>query len=209
LYHLHKKIKTYVTPENFNEFFDHDIRNTALIKSISGDNADFIKGVRGVKDKTLLNHFPELAKRKLSLGEILVKAEALQEGRINNKKKPLVALNNMLKGVSSNKEGEEILLGGELYERNWRLVNLQKPMLTDDAVEDLQQLIDTPLDKETRNLKDIHVKIKRDGIDKLASGVKHIDYLLPFKKLMERELKNTITLWKINNKSNNTHLNLS
>ena len=189
LYHLHKTIKNYITPENFNQFFKHDVRNTALIKSISGDNADFIKGVRGVKDDTLLKHFPELSERKVTLGEILVKAEALQEGRIINKKKPLVALDHLLRGVSSNKLGEEILLGNELYKRNWELVNLQNPMLTDDAIEKLHKLIDTPLEKETRKIKDIHAKIKRDGIDELVGDVRRIDYLLPFKKLMERELK--------------------
>jgi 5'-3' exonuclease len=175
--------KSYVTEDNYMSFFKHHPKNCVLVKVISGDNSDTIYGVKGVKETTLLKHFPEIATRPVMLDEILTKAKLLQDGRINNKQKPLKALDNIINGNTDGSQGDR------LYEINELLVNLDNPMMTENSVKSINNLIDLPLNPEDRGIKNAYKKIKRDGIDKVLGEQKFTNYLMPFKKLMEREKK--------------------
>lgn len=177
-------LKVYVDKNNYSSYFKHHSDNSVLIKTMVGDNSDTIKGVKGVKEKTLLTHFPELKERRVELNEIIDKAKVLQEQRINNKLKPLKAFTNIVEGITDGVQGDK------LYEINARLVDLGSPMMTQDGIEMLEQLIDSPLDPEHRSIKNAYIKMKRDGLDILIGEYRYTDYLIPFKKLMERELKN-------------------
>jgi 5'-3' exonuclease len=53
-------LKNYVDKSNYFLYFSHHPENAALIKIIIGDNSDTIKGVKGVKETTLLSLFPEI-----------------------------------------------------------------------------------------------------------------------------------------------------
>jgi DNA polymerase-1 len=68
-------LKEYVVLGNYSLYFKHHHENVALIKTIAGDNSDDIKGVKGVKEPTLLKHFPFLAERKSDLLEVLSRSE--------------------------------------------------------------------------------------------------------------------------------------
>jgi 5'-3' exonuclease len=180
IYLCNKKI--YVTLSNYDDVFGHHQENSLLIKVISGDSSDDIKGVKGVKERTLLKHFPELRTQKLTLNEIIKKAELIQEGRAQEKKKPLKALDNIINGVTDGVQGER------LYDINQCLVDLSVPLLTDDAKEEINNLMDSYLSDDDRGIKNAYTLMKRDEIDRLVKNYS-IDYLLPFKKLIERERK--------------------
>jgi 5'-3' exonuclease len=60
VYFCDPKIKDYVDIENYSKYFPHHRNNSLLIKTITGDGSDSIKGIKGVKEKTLLNIFPEI-----------------------------------------------------------------------------------------------------------------------------------------------------
>ena len=174
--------KVYVDKSNFHMYFRHHQSNTVLMKTIAGDTSDDIMGVKGVKETTLLNHFPELMERKLTLGEIIEKGKRLQEDRLKEKKKPLKALTNIIEGITDGVQGKK------LYEINHNLVDLSKPLITQDAEKAIKELMDGSLDAEGRGIKNAMLLMKRDGIDKLIDA--HIDdYFMPFKKLIERERK--------------------
>lgn len=184
--------KTYVTHYNYHQYFNHHISNLVTIKTICGDPSDSIRGVKGVKEKTLLNHFPQLATRQVTLGEILDNAQNIQDERRLNKKKPLIALNNLIEGITTDKEGKSnIIMGMNLYKRNKSLIDLSTPMLTIDAIEKINNLIECDIDPEGRGIKEAYVKMKRDGID-IKVGEISIEYLLPFKRLIDREKKRII-----------------
>tara|TARA_R110000868_G_scaffold176916_2_gene414912 strand:+ start:13162 stop:14229 length:1068 start_codon:yes stop_codon:yes gene_type:complete len=176
--------KEYVTVKNYNDYFEHQHENVALIKQIGGDNSDSIVGIKGVKEPTLLKYFPILKERKCTLKEILEEAQRIQDERATNKKKPLKALTNILESITDGVQGKAI------YEVNDQLVNLTKPMLTRSGIEDFYAMLEEPL-SDDRDIKNVYKMMERDGVDQLLSEYYMTDYFLPFKKLIDREKRMT------------------
>jgi 5'-3' exonuclease len=185
IYFCDKQIRDYVTLDNYNTFFKHHQSNSKLIKVIGGDDSDCIKGIAGVKEKTLLNHFPELMKREVSLEEIIQSAKEQQETRIKEKKKPLKALTNIIESITDGVQGKDI------YKINEIIINLSVPLI-DEANQLLLEYNKGPMgDFEERGIKNVYAFMKRDGLAKEIESFS-TNYLLPFKQLIEREKKQTI-----------------
>lgn len=178
-------LKKYIDKNNFKNQFKFHYENVAIIKVLTGDGSDSIKGVKGLGDKTLLKLFPELTERKVTLEEILKKTNELRQVRIEEKKKPLKVLENIANGVTDGIQGDK------LYEINKRLVDLSIPLLTKDAVQEMSVLMNTPL-SDDRSIKNAYRMLNEHGIDKMLGEHRYNDYFLPFKKLMEREKKNNL-----------------
>lgn len=189
--------KSYVTHYNFNQYaadgdkkvniFNFHRDNVVLVKTICGDSSDSIRGVKGMGEKTLLNNFPEMAKRAVSLQEILEWAQSIQDERLSTKKKPIKVLTNLLEGITTDREGKvEIIMGMDLYKRNQALVDLSLPMMTQESIELFNEVKYHTLDPENRGIKEAYKKMKDFGLD-VKVGSTGIEYLLPFKKLIERE----------------------
>jgi len=182
IYFLH--LKEYVGKDNFSSYFCYNQENSVLVKTMLGDKSDSIKGIKGLGEKTLLTHFPQIGERHVSLTEVLEEAKILQENRIKEKKPPLKVLDNIVNKVTEGVQGTKV------YEINERLVDLKKPMMTEDGIRELEQLIDGTLDSSGRDLKNVLIYMKRDGLDKTIGEHRYPDYLIPFKKLIEREKLN-------------------
>lgn len=176
--------KNYVGKDNYSLYFSHNIENSMLIKSMIGDTADSIKGIKGLGETTLLTHFPELTKRKVTLNEIIEQASKQQEERIAQKQKPLKVLQNIIDAVTDGVQGKKI------YQINERLVNLSKPMMTTDGIRALELLKNGSLLPENREFKKVFEMMKSHGIDKEIGEHRYPEYLVPFKKLIDREEKN-------------------
>jgi DNA polymerase-1 len=174
-------LKKYVDNVNFSSYFCYHYENAALIKTMTGDSSDSIKGIKGLGETTLISLFPELTQRKVSLTEILENAKKQQEQRLVDKKKPLKVLDNIINAVTEGVQGEKV------YEINEKLVNLRKPMMTEDGIRNLEELIDGTLDSSGRDLKNVLIYMKRDGIDKTIGEYRYPEYLIPFKNLIARE----------------------
>lgn len=172
--------RLYLTTDNYKEHFNHHLRNLALLKVIAGDNSDSIKGIKGVKETTLLKHFPFIAERETSLEEILEETAKIQEFRLAEKKKPLAALTNLL---TSNTDG---IQGQNIYEINRKLVDLSEPLVTETAMEHLSDVINTPLSTD-REITEVYKMLERDGVQDMIQEYYMTDYFLPFKKLIDRE----------------------
>jgi len=182
IYFCDRKIRDYVTLENFNKYFNYHPKNLKLIKVIGGDNSDSIKGIEGVKETTLLKFFPELKERELSVKEIIQLAKKHQAQRIKDKKKPLKALTNI---IESNTQGVQ---GKNIYKINESIIDLSDPLI-DKKNKDLVEYNRNPMgDIEDRGIKNVYRYMKRDGVDKQIESFS-TNYLLPFKKLIERERK--------------------
>jgi len=154
--------KEYITKLNYGKYFKHHPSNVSLIKTIAGDTSDSITGIKGVKEQTLLTHFPFITDRETTIDEIIEEAKKIQENRITNKKPPLKAIDNIINSVTDGKQGKDI------FKINDELVNLKKPKITQEAITELYNLIDLPLSKD-RDIKNVYNKIKRDGVDNLIS----------------------------------------
>lgn len=133
---LFPNISQPVTKFNYIMHFDHHYSNALTLKIICGDTADNIKGIDGMGEGILLKYFPELKFKHLSVREICIKANQINQERIDNKKKPLKVLDNLLNGVKKLKT-------------NYQLVNLREPILNTKALEALEEL-ETPLSPEKR-----------------------------------------------------------
>lgn len=176
-------LKSYVTHYNFQSYFKHHKDNSVLMKIICGDNSDSIKGIKRVGEASLIKHFPEITKQKVELTELINKAKILQNERITNKEKPLQLFTNIIDSITDGIQGQNI------YEINQRLVDLSIPLLTEQALENVNNLIDSPL-SDDRSIKSVYKMLKDDGIDKMMGEIRYSEYLLPFKKLIEREKTN-------------------
>jgi DNA polymerase-1 len=174
--------KVYVNEENHNQFFKYHKSNTVLVKMISGDSSDSIKGVKGVGEPTLIKFFPDIATKKVELSEVINKCKELQDERLIEKKKPLKSLNNIINGITDGVQGDR------LYDVNRCLIDLSAPLLTEDGKVSIDKLMSEEFCQENRSIKNAYLLMKRDGIDKLIKNYS-IEYLIPFKKLIEREKK--------------------
>jgi len=179
-------LKTYVDKNTFKYYFDYHYTNVVVIKMLCGDNSDSIKGIKRVGVDTLLTHFPQLKERKVTLDEIIEQAKQIQKDRIENKKKPLKALENIINRTTDGIQGNEI------YEINKRLIDLSNPLLTEESKINFNELITSRLSEDDRSIKNAYKMLKQDGIDKVIGQTRYKEYLLPFKKLMEREKNNNI-----------------
>jgi DNA polymerase-1 len=174
-------LKKYVGCDDFSSYFCYHYENAALIKTMTGDVSDSIKGIKGLGEKTLISLFPILSERKVTLDEIINLAKEKQDERIRNKLKPLKALDNIVNSVTDGVQGKKI------YEINDKLVNLANPMMTLDGIQELNMLIEGTLEDSGRDLKNVLTFLKRDGLDKTIGEQRYPEYLIPFKKLIERE----------------------
>lgn len=173
-------LKKFVTIENYQEFFKHHHTNSKLIKIIGGDQSDDIKGIKGVKETTLLQLFPDLTKRRMDLDEIIKSAKVQQYYRIDSKMKPLKTLTNI---IEVNTDG---IQGKDMYRINELLVDLSVP-LVDKANLKLLKALRRPIgDIDNRGIKNVFTYMKRDGIDEFIYNFS-TEFLLPFKELIERE----------------------
>jgi DNA polymerase-1 len=106
--------KKMYTPERVVEDYEFHPNNFLLYRMVTGDNSDGIPGVDGIKEKTLLKFFPELAhddKRDL---DFLFESAQRQAAE---KKKPPVAL-------------QSFLASKDLLERNYQLMRLDEVQMS-------------------------------------------------------------------------------
>lgn len=174
-------LKDYVDTTNYSKYFCHHQENSVLLKTMIGDTSDSIKGIKGLGETKLISLFPVLKNRKVTLKEIIDSAKEQQTERLGKKLKPLKVLDNIIHGITDGVQGNKI------YEINEKLVNLQKPMLTEDGLKELEQLIDGTLNFGGRELKNVLMMMEEDGLDDAIGPHRYPDYLLPFKKLIDRE----------------------
>jgi 5'-3' exonuclease len=168
---------------NYGWFFEHNYQNAGIIKIIEGCSSDNIKGIDGVTENTLLTYFPQLKERKVSLEEILEESKLIQE---NRKGKPLKVINNILNGVSKGTHR------GPFYEINQKIIDLNNPLLPEEARESIKSLVDLPLDPEGREYKNVLKMMIEDGVIYALPGGEngYISFMEPFIKLIKKEKNN-------------------
>ena len=173
-----------VTRTNYMMYFNHHYSNALTIKIIEGDVADNVQGVGGLKEKTLLKHFPELKFKPLTVREICIKADEINKQRIAEKKKPLKALETLLNSVKRLK-------------LNYSLVNLRQPMLNEQADDELIQL-DYPLSPEGRGSHNLLKMMREDDFLTVYGGT-FVNYVEPFYTVIMHE-KQLLTEYKKNSR---------
>tara|TARA_R110001599_G_scaffold23120_8_gene85135 strand:+ start:4989 stop:6017 length:1029 start_codon:yes stop_codon:yes gene_type:complete len=164
---------------NYQWFFEHHYTNAGLIKIIEGCGSDYIKGVDGVSENTLLKHFPQLKERKVSLDEIIESSKKINEER----DKPLKVIQNIIEGKTRGNHR------GPLYEVNKKIIDLNQPLLTEEASENVINLIDLPIDPLGRDPKNVLKMMIEDGVMYVLPGGEngYLNFMEPFVKLLKKE----------------------
>ncbi len=162
---LFPNISVPVTKDNYMMHFNHHYSNALVMKIICGDTADNIKGIEGMGEKTLLEHFPELKYKHFTVREICKRADEINKERVLNKKKPLKALENLLNNI-------------ERLKTNFQLVNLRDPMLTKDAIEALKDM-DAAIDVYKYGSKNLLPMMNEDQFMSVYGGT-YANYIEPF-----------------------------
>jgi len=161
-----------ITKYNFFHKFGYHYSNALPIKVICGDVSDNIHGIDGIKENTLIKHFPDLCFREMSVKEICQEAKKLNESRVDNKKKPYKAFENLLNNI-------------DRLKINYRLINLKEPFLNDRACEELEQL-KMPLSPTGRGSKQLYKMMIEDEFLVIYGGT-FVNFVEPFYTVIMHE----------------------
>lgn len=175
--------KVFINTKNSVEQLGYLHENVLINKMICGDASDNIKGVKGVGETTLLKNFPELKKRKVTLEEVLDKAQKINRDRALEKKKPLKWVENIVNGTTDGAQGSN------LYEINRKIIDLRHPLINKEAEELMIQLMYEPMDEEDRNFDNLYKIITDAGIDELTDSNKFANFFAEFATFVEETKK--------------------
>ena len=164
------------------QFHEFPHQNIKTYKILSGDKSDNIDGIYYLGEKTLVKLFPELLDRTVTITDILTKAETLLKEDKDNK-----ALQNLLSGKT--KTG---VYGEEFFIINEKIVDLSKPLITDEAKELVGLYYRESLDPDGRGYKNLLKMMMQDGFFKfLPKGDDAwVNFVRPFMKLTRKEKRN-------------------
>lgn len=179
VYVIQKKV--YVTPDNHIRLLGYTHENVLLKKIFCGDSSDAIKGIKGLGETTFFNLFPKAVTDKMSVDEILEETKRLIDERKASKKKPTKVMENIIGRVTDGCHGKDI------YEVNAKIIDLSKPMLTDDA-RDLMGIVSyAPIDPEGREIKNVYDIIVENQMTELMPNDKFTSFFAPFNYLIDTE----------------------
>jgi 5'-3' exonuclease len=173
-----------ITKANYSLNFGHHYTNSLIMKVITGDKADNIKGIPGVGEDTLVKHFPDMQYKKFTVREICREADRINKERIANKQKPLKVFESLLANV------DRLIM-------NYKLVNLREPFLNEQAREELEQL-KMPLNPTDRGSKNLIKMMTEDEFLTIYTGT-FPNYVEPFYVVIENE-KQLLNEYYKNNK---------
>jgi len=163
----------------------HDIEvphsNVRTCKILMGDKSDNIDGIYYLGEKTLIKLFPEVLDKTISVTDILTKAEELLKEDKDN-----TVLKNLLTGKT--KTG---IYGNEFFEINEKIVDLSKPLITDEGKQIVELYYSETLDPDGRGHRNVIRMMMEDGFFKfLPKGDNNwVNFLTPFLKLTRKEKK--------------------
>ena len=170
--------KRFITRENAVEEIGVLPENIVLEKMICGDVSDNIKGVKGVGNETLIKLFPQLKTEKLNLKAIIERSKELLEERKQAKKKPLKSLENIINGITDGSQGDR------LYEINEKIIDLSQPLLTQEAIDTMNEESYAPIDTSDRSIKNVYEIVKENKINEILDEDKFGNMLSPYGRII-------------------------
>ena len=131
-----------------------------------------------------MTHYPKITKEKCTLEDFIDNCKTLLEERKENKKKPLKCLENAVNGITDGCQGDK------LYEINRKIIDLSEPLLTEEAVEELDEIYDAPLDPEGRGVKNVYGIITKHGMSRLQDSTTFGNLFGMYERIRKKEIEN-------------------
>jgi 5'-3' exonuclease len=162
-----------LTIKNFKEKNDYIIDNELLIRCFEGNKSDGIDGVNGINKKTILKFFPEVSNVKHTYQNLSDRSTKL----IEDEKK-------------TQKVYKKIIDARNILYRNVVLMNLKKPFLNEESLNEISDISSLSLDKD-RNIDGIIDLFNKSGYTKhLGDHEINIDsFFSSFHRLKNKELE--------------------
>lgn len=176
-------LKKYLSKDNFKKYRDIPVENVLIKKIFCGDTSDNIGNIDGLSEKKLFDLMPEIKDRPITIEEVKERAKLLNEERVKEKKKPLKVYENIINGVSRKK------YNGDFYEINDKIINLKKPLLTDEAKEELDEMRYAPQDPTDRSMQNLYKLVEEDDILELLDHDKFANFFSSFKPFIDNEIR--------------------
>lgn len=177
------KLKKFITPKNDIQELGIPSYNIMLKKQICGDSSDNIYGIKGVGETNLCKLFPIIMEKKITINEIIEESKRINNERIKNKKKPLKSLSNIIDKVTDGSQGKDI------YEINQRLIDLSEPLLTQEAKDEINNIMYNSLNPDNRNIKNVYKIIQDNEMTDLLSENNFSNFFSSFNPIMDVEKK--------------------
>ena len=175
------RMKDFVTKDNSVEKIGITHENVVLEKVLCGDVSDNIKGVKGIGEQTLIKLFPQIKKEKMDLKAVIARSKELLEERKEAKKKPLKSLENIVNGITDGCQGDK------LYEINQKIIDLSEPLMTDEAVKELSDVLYAPIDTSDRDMKNVYMIINENEMSQLSDENKFSEVFSPYSRIIMME----------------------
>lgn len=175
--------KKYITNKDFKQKYGYPCENIMIKKVFTGDVSDNIGNIRLLSENGFFEMMPEAKDKPVSINDVRERAKFLIEERTKSKKKPLKVHENVVNGVS-NKEYD-----GDFYEINEKIINLKKPLLSEEAKDEIDNTMYMAQDIEGRSFENLFKLINEIGISDLMGDTKFATFFNPFKQLVEKEKK--------------------
>jgi 5'-3' exonuclease len=174
--------KTSLYLNNFNEVRGIPIENYLLKKVLLGDTSDCIYGIDGLGETRLFSLFPEIRERPLTVEYIVERAGEMNRQREMEKKKPLKVLTNITERIVRGEKKEDV------FDINRKIMDLNSPMLTEEAVRDMDSLMHSPMDMSGRSFENVAKIVDKYHIPSMT-GSRFEYFFREFKKLRYIEEK--------------------
>ena len=176
-------LKKFITIENYKEIEGFHYENVVIKKIICGDSSDNIKGIKGVGEDTLFKLIPEIKDRKITLDDVIQKAKENIVERENKKKKPLKYTLNIINKVTDGIQGENI------YEINNKIINLSSPMLTEEAIHEMDEIRYNVIDPYNRSFENLLKMVFENGLSDFYESDKFANFFSAFARIIDKEKK--------------------
>jgi 5'-3' exonuclease len=163
---------TYLNRDNFKKEFGYIPDNILLLRCFEGDVSDSIHGVDGIAKKSLLKHFPRFADEIYDIDRLIQEAVTLYQSH------PI-------------KIFEKIIGSRSVIKRNDRLMNLHHPLLTEQAISEVDDLHNCIIveneDFTKRSVANAMTMMVKDGYNKLVWNEDMNWFFQPFFRLVAKE----------------------
>lgn len=178
-----RTLGAYLSKDRFLKIKGYPVENVVIRKILLGDSSDNIGNIYGLSEKRLIEAIPEIQYLPLTIDDVKNKIQEQINERISNKKKPFAWQENVINGVS-NKEYD-----GDFYEINRKLIDLKSPLLTEDAIEDINNLRYQPIDTTDRSFENLYKIVKEEKMTEIMDSNRFASFFKEFKPLMDIEIQ--------------------
>ena len=173
--------KLYLSNKTFKQYFGYTNENVLVKKIFCGDTSDNIGNIKGLSEEGFFNLMPEAKARKVTIDEVKARAQQLIDERISIKKKPYVLHENIINGISNKR------YDGDFYEINKLIIDLNNPLLTDEAKDEMDNMMNVPLDVTDRSVKNLLDIIYDNDLTEFNGDTRFATFFAPFKRIEEKE----------------------